>query len=409
MLARRKAKQEGDTNDQVYRYQVREAEKSPTVVMYNVKQKMLLDKQISFLEKSKKMVVDRISVNQKVMFSTFNRRLNSAKINQARLSGDVKKQREVRVQASKQSRFGLSAEEEDILRKIWKSGSQRPADLELSVMSLDKSSASNSSMVYKSKEIRSSTLEKPEDSNKITQRKRMKPTSAVTPRTEARMSATRLRSKSAVSRIVPTNHGNEHSSISSSAMEQVQCHNPAFQERQARIRSPDLLPCLHVQLDSDSDDIDGDCQSKALPVAKMNAQNLDMPPSHGFMNNCGDRREPRYGMQRSKSFAGKRAHRHTTLLDLHKQKLGKSDVMSRMHTLLDSMHPYTSDKDRIDRDHYSHAVDELAREGWGARQHSANPGFHQHDTKQATQVSNLTVKAIPGDRLFKTRQKVHFA
>ena len=401
MLPRRKAQQEGDAADQVYRYQVREAEKSPMVVMYNVKQNMLLDKQISFLEKSKKIVVNRISVNQKVMFSAFNRRLKTAKMNQARMAGDIKKRQTLSAQSSQQSRFGLSPEEEDVLRRIWKAGALRSSEISSSSTSLDISNTLCLSADDK-------PAEGQRENEHLRQIRRLKPTSAVTPRREAQVNAARVRSKSAAPTLSSRKSGPDQTSTSATSEH--------ARIKQVRIRTPNAPTASDDdQHDAYRDEIDGDARSVASNTQPQHPQNFEIKRGQSFTYKLRDPRavETRDRLKRSGSFALARERRQCapSLLELHKKKAGASDVMTRMHTLLDSMRSYSHDQDRIDRDHYTHAVEALARQGWGARETvgSARRQLEQDDGESVPQIPNLTVKGINNCQLMAVKQKVRFA
>lgn len=122
----------GNENDRAdpYRYRVREAEKSPSVMMYNVKQNEVLRKNLDYLETSKRMVVNRITINQKLTFIAYKKRLNKAKIAHAKLMGDKKTERELRAKSADNNKLivsnGLTREDEEALRNIWRTGKPAP-------------------------------------------------------------------------------------------------------------------------------------------------------------------------------------------------------------------------------------------------------------------------------------------
>ena len=125
-----KAKNENERADP-YRFQVREAEKSPVVLMYNMKQNEVLRKKLDFLESTKKTVVNRITINQKLTFIAYKKRLNKAKLAHAKLMGDKGEERDVRASGMKNSNKyvgvnGLTQEDEEALRNIWKTARPPP-------------------------------------------------------------------------------------------------------------------------------------------------------------------------------------------------------------------------------------------------------------------------------------------
>ena len=362
------------------------------------------------------MVANRITVNQKVMFSAFNRKLTSAELNRARITGNVDDQRRVQMRRAQGTRYGLSPEEEDVLRAIWKSGSERCAEAGVQTSTLPTTSASNEKLTasFNSNSSSNSVVNTP---------KRVKPTSAVTPRTCA-AARTAARSKSAA---VLTRMGTG-SVRNARERRHVTIKTPTAEDELVGIDVIDGGSSLGFSSDSKSESGD-EINSMTSSSHHLHPLGRSMTFTEALSEQDKRKLEMRQRMRRQNSLISHKpcassppepplAERSPSLLDIHRKRVADSKLTARMTSLLASMNDLSHDKARIDRDHYTHAVDAIARSGWGSREPSSvTQKLERSETIRLNHVPSLTVQSTqPGPLrravtsvVNRPMQKVHFA
>ncbi len=104
-----------------HRIEVVDSEKSPKLLMTNFKEQMVLDKNIHMLDKSKKIVMNRIKIDQRVLYKRFQKKLNQSKLFHAQITGNKESEKELlrRNSLSLNTDVGVKDDSDDVLKKIW--------------------------------------------------------------------------------------------------------------------------------------------------------------------------------------------------------------------------------------------------------------------------------------------------
>ncbi len=107
---------------------VKDSEKSSKLFLANAKENKMLAKEMRSLDISEKTVVNRISNNQKILYKTFQRKIQRSETGLARLKGDKESEQELR---QRQTKFNTSLandeEVNEVLKRIWRTGSAKVA------------------------------------------------------------------------------------------------------------------------------------------------------------------------------------------------------------------------------------------------------------------------------------------
>lgn len=103
-----------------------DSEKTSKLFLTNVKENMVLERNLRGLDIAERTVVNRISSNQKVTYRRFQAKLQRTELMSAKLRGDTEKVNALKQHKSKYSSTLLDDEEvNEVLKRIWRNGSGR--------------------------------------------------------------------------------------------------------------------------------------------------------------------------------------------------------------------------------------------------------------------------------------------